>query len=107
MIDPMANLDAGSGPAPGGDSTGGEGNSIYDFPAAQLNIKKMDDVRSFMGIVSGCVAGICGLTGFEGLGALAQAVLFITLSWSVIEFDEPQFFLIQLGKHPMHLCSSL
>jgi len=77
MIDPMANLDAGSGPTPGGDSTGGEGADIFDFPSAQLNIKKMDSVRSFMGIVSGCVAGVCGLTGFQGLGRSKIEFLFL------------------------------
>mmetsp|Transcript_14579 Transcript_14579/g.21521 ORF Transcript_14579/g.21521 Transcript_14579/m.21521 type:complete len:128 (+) Transcript_14579:151-534(+) len=68
MIDPMANLDGGaSSSAAGGDVTGGEGKDIFYLPAMQLNMKKMDNVRSFMGIVSGCVAGICGLTGLEGL----------------------------------------
>ena len=78
MIDPMANLDAGTGPTPGGDSTGGEGSDIFDFPSAQLNIQKMDTVRSFMGIVSGCVAGICGLTGFEGLSTLNRFSFFLS-----------------------------
>ena len=75
MIDPMANLDGGSGMMPGevngvgGDSSvGGDGKNIFDLPSCQLNMKKIDTVRSFMGIVSGCVAGICGLTGLQGLG---------------------------------------
>mmetsp|Transcript_15107 Transcript_15107/g.20201 ORF Transcript_15107/g.20201 Transcript_15107/m.20201 type:complete len:119 (+) Transcript_15107:151-507(+) len=70
MIDPMADL-AASGPSPDGTqtTTGGEGRDVFDMTAAQLNLKKMDTVRSFMGIVSGCVAGVCGLTGLPGLGA--------------------------------------
>lgn len=67
MIDPMANLDSGSGPTPGADATGGEGKDVFDMNAANLNLKKMDTVRSFMGIVSGCVAGVLGLTGLSGL----------------------------------------
>mmetsp|Transcript_4361 Transcript_4361/g.12195 ORF Transcript_4361/g.12195 Transcript_4361/m.12195 type:complete len:89 (-) Transcript_4361:1499-1765(-) len=68
MIDPMADLDSGSAPTPGADSTGGEGKDVFDMQAANLNMKKMDTVRSFMGIVSGCVAGVLGLTGLSGLG---------------------------------------
>eukprot|EP00565_Helicotheca_tamesis_P007036 CAMPEP_0185732998 /NCGR_PEP_ID=MMETSP1171-20130828/18150_1 /TAXON_ID=374046 /ORGANISM="Helicotheca tamensis, Strain CCMP826" /LENGTH=77 /DNA_ID=CAMNT_0028402615 /DNA_START=25 /DNA_END=255 /DNA_ORIENTATION=- len=68
MIDPMADLGA-SGPSPDGTqtTTGGEGRDVFDMTAAQLNLKKMDSIRSFMGIVSGCVAGVCGLTGLPGL----------------------------------------
>jgi len=88
MIDPMANLDAGSGPTPGGDSTGGEGADIFDFPSAQLNIKKMDSVRSFMGIVSGCVAGVCGLTGFQGLVCFLGLHLIVSIALlSKMKFD--------------------
>mmetsp|Transcript_1981 Transcript_1981/g.2473 ORF Transcript_1981/g.2473 Transcript_1981/m.2473 type:complete len:128 (+) Transcript_1981:265-648(+) len=81
MIDPMANLDGGGGgPIPGGDATGGEGRDIFNLPAAQLNKKKMDTVRSFMGIVSGCVAGVCGLTGLEGLVCFFVLHLAVSLS---------------------------
>lgn len=72
MIDPMADLDggvSGAGQVGGDFSTiGGEGKDIFDVPSVQLNMKRMDKVRSFMGIVSGCVAGVLGLTGIEGFG---------------------------------------
>lgn len=77
MIDPMADLDGGvsgagqaGGTGTGGDfsTIGGEGKDIFDVPSVQLNMKRMDKVRSFMGIVSGCVAGVLGLTGIEGFG---------------------------------------
>ncbi|KAL7468474.1 hypothetical protein ACHAXS_008702 [Conticribra weissflogii] len=76
MIDPMANLDPTG--APGGDmmmdsmmgsgGPDGEGSQeVFDMNAYRANLRKMDKIRSFMGIVSGCVAGICGLTGLAGL----------------------------------------
>jgi len=69
MIDPMANLDP---TAPGGnpemDACGDASREVFDMDAYKSNFRKMDKIRSFMGIVSGCVAGICGLTGLGGLG---------------------------------------
>ena len=71
MIDPMANLDMGgtsTGFDGGSSTTEGEGKDLFQVLAAKHNLKKMDEIRSFMGIVSGCFAGMCGLTGLEGLG---------------------------------------
>jgi hypothetical protein len=76
MIDPMANLgNEGFDPNSvigGGESllSGRNQNLIINMNAVHLNNKKIDRVRSLMGIISGCVAGICGLTGFQGLGTL-------------------------------------
>jgi hypothetical protein len=76
MIDPMANLgNEGFDPNSvigGGESllSGRNQNLIIHMNAVHLNNKKIDRVRSLMGIISGCVAGICGLTGFQGLGTL-------------------------------------
>ena len=73
-MDPMANLD-------GGDPTGAAADSssstkdVFDPIALNSNLKRIDKIRSFMGIVSGCVAGICGLTGLQGLGALRCGAL--------------------------------
>ena len=69
----MADIDGGSG---GGaidptnnDGVGGESSQeVFDIHAHRINMKKMDYIRSFMGIVSGCVAGVLGLTGLSGLG---------------------------------------
>jgi hypothetical protein len=63
MIDPMANLDA----VPAADAAADE-KDIIDVPTLRYNMQAIDKVRSVMGIASGCVAGICGLTGYEGLG---------------------------------------
>lgn len=62
MIDPMANLDA----AP--EAVAADEKDIIDVPTLRYNLQNIDRVRSVMGIASGCVAGICGLTGYEGLG---------------------------------------
>jgi hypothetical protein len=64
MIDPMANLDQG---APGA-TDGADEKDIIDFTSLRYNLEGIDRTRSVMGIASGCVAGICGLTGLEGLG---------------------------------------
>ena len=73
MIDPMANIDptapTGGPEMDGGGSGGGDGSQeVFDMNAYRSNLRKMDKIRSFMGIASGCVAGICGLTGLSGLG---------------------------------------
>eukprot|EP00584_Thalassiosira_punctigera_P025562 CAMPEP_0172551142 /NCGR_PEP_ID=MMETSP1067-20121228/36647_1 /TAXON_ID=265564 ORGANISM="Thalassiosira punctigera, Strain Tpunct2005C2" /NCGR_SAMPLE_ID=MMETSP1067 /ASSEMBLY_ACC=CAM_ASM_000444 /LENGTH=117 /DNA_ID=CAMNT_0013338887 /DNA_START=86 /DNA_END=436 /DNA_ORIENTATION=- len=84
MIDPMANIDA----APAGpemDAAGGDGNQeVFDMNAYRSNFRKMDKIRSFMGIASGCVAGICGLTGLAGLACFI--ILHITVNLSLLAF---------------------
>ena len=50
---------------------GADGKEIFDGFAAQGNAIKMDRIRSFMGILSGCVAGILGFTGMLGIGTHA------------------------------------
>lgn len=71
MIDPMANLDptapGGGGPDLNNDSSDPT-REVFDMDAYKSNFRKMDKIRSFMGIASGCVAGVCGLTGLSGLG---------------------------------------
>jgi len=68
MIDPMADIGSGFDPTKSNGSGEGGGTEILNFHALQLNHRKIDYVQSFMGIVSGCVAGICRFTGLEGLG---------------------------------------
>jgi hypothetical protein len=65
----MADIDHASPMAPEMDGAGGDGNQeVFDMNAYRSNFAKMDKIRSFMGIASGCVAGVCGLTGLAGLG---------------------------------------
>ena len=65
MIDPMANLDGGAG-AGAEESTGNE-KDVIDIVSLRVNLQRVEQIRSVMSIASGCVAGICGYTGFEGL----------------------------------------
>ena len=65
MIDPMAGLDSG---VPGAQDT--DEKDVIDITSLRYNMERVDKIRSVMGIASGCVAGICGLTGLEGLGKL-------------------------------------
>lgn len=66
MIDPMANL--GDEGAPGAPTDQDDSKDVFDPLILNLNLKRVDNIRSFMGIISGCFAGICGLTGLEGFG---------------------------------------
>lgn len=51
-----------------GVSNESDAKEVFDPNALNQNMMRIDKVRSFMGIVSGCVAGISGFTGLEGLG---------------------------------------
>jgi hypothetical protein len=46
----------------------GDGRDIFDGFLLQGNMMKVDRIHSFMGIISGCVAGVTGLTGWVGIG---------------------------------------
>mmetsp|Transcript_2927 Transcript_2927/g.6512 ORF Transcript_2927/g.6512 Transcript_2927/m.6512 type:complete len:84 (+) Transcript_2927:196-447(+) len=65
IADPMADL-GGTSQAPGADESNAK--EVFDPVALNMNLQRVDKVRSFMGILAGCVAGICGLTGWDGLG---------------------------------------
>ena len=71
MIDPMANItpQAGAGAAgpQNNQNTVVEAKDVCDFQAMKYNESKMDKIKSFMGIISGCCAGILGLTNGFGL----------------------------------------
>mmetsp|Transcript_25463 Transcript_25463/g.31371 ORF Transcript_25463/g.31371 Transcript_25463/m.31371 type:complete len:126 (+) Transcript_25463:101-478(+) len=64
MIDPMADLTAQSSGQQNGTN---EKDETCDMHAMMYNISKMDKIRSFMGIISGCCSGILGLTNLMGL----------------------------------------
>lgn len=72
MIDPMANLDAG---VPGASQGGGEEKDIIDFMSLRYNLEKIDRMKSVMSIAAGCAAGICGLTGLQGLGTCTIQII--------------------------------
>jgi len=76
-MDPMANLDAGAA-APSADD---DEKDVIDFSTLRLNVQRIDKTKSVMGIASGCVAGILGLTGWEGLVcfAILQSIVLLSL----------------------------
>ena len=43
-------------------------NEIVDPLIVQMNLSRIEHIRSVMGIASGCIAGTLGLTGIEGFG---------------------------------------
>lgn len=68
----MANLSAQPGGLPGQPGAevvpgGEEPTEVFDFFAQQTNMQKMERIRSFMGIISGCCAGILGLINWSGI----------------------------------------
>mmetsp|Transcript_439 Transcript_439/g.575 ORF Transcript_439/g.575 Transcript_439/m.575 type:complete len:127 (-) Transcript_439:169-549(-) len=67
MMDPMANIGPDPSRSGSDDTTGGEGKGIFNLQAQSFNNKKIDEVKTFMGIVNGCFAGICGFQGLQGL----------------------------------------
>jgi EMC6 len=69
MIDPMADLGSSGGDA----ANEADAKDVFDPNALGQNMQRIDKVRSFMGIISGCVAGIFGFTGLEGLGTYTDA----------------------------------
>jgi hypothetical protein len=77
MMDPMADVGAGSSDGSAAAvsldvSTGAhsnlKSNEIVDPLIVQMNLSRIERIRSVMGIASGCIAGIVGLTGMEGFG---------------------------------------
>jgi hypothetical protein len=66
MPDPMADMgDGGSAPADEMHNS----KEIFDPMIMQYNLARIERIQSVMGIASGCIAGIAGFTGIEGLGA--------------------------------------
>lgn len=70
IADPMGDMSAA--PADGAEDTNNTNNSRLQFDplAIQYNMIRIDRIRSIMGIVSGCVVGIAGITGLQGFGML-------------------------------------
>ncbi|GMI08534.1 hypothetical protein TrLO_g15977 [Triparma laevis f. longispina] len=85
-MDPMA----GIGAAPSGNqaSTAGEGRAIFNQQIAMKNIMALSDARTYMGILSGCVAGVVGLTNGQGFLFFLVAHFVVGVALMVkMEFD--------------------
>ena len=76
-MDPLAGLDnANQGPLLTDEK------DVVDINTLRYNLMHIDTTRSVMNITSGCVAGICGFTGWQGLGkrlSLSMLLLFLFL----------------------------
>lgn len=85
MADPMADMGQPQHQQPDADMNNGK--EMINPVLLQLNLAKIDRIRSVMGIAAGCVTGICGYTGFAGLGALplrwSHYVLMLTFAFSL------------------------
>jgi EMC6 len=66
IADPMADLTGEGTPGPAAEM--GSQKEVFNPMVLQVNMQRVDRIRSIMGIASGCVAGILGLTGLRGLG---------------------------------------
>jgi len=64
-MDPMAGIDSNSATDLQQET---DEKGVIDVTSLRYNLERVDKIQSVMGIASGCVAGICGLTGLQGLG---------------------------------------
>jgi len=64
MNDPMAGMGQET-EAPRDDL---DSKEVVDAMILQFNLQRIERIRSVMGIASGCIAGIAGMTGWEGIG---------------------------------------
>ena len=65
MNDPMAGMD--QEPNVNANADGVDSKEVFDPMILQFNLQRIERIRSVMGIASGCIAGIAGLTGWEGI----------------------------------------
>lgn len=90
MMDPMGDVGAGgvdnTAAAASLDAATGayhnlKSNEIVDPLVVQLNLSRIERIRSVMGIASGCIAGILGLTGMEGF--VCFTILHLLVSFAI------------------------
>ncbi|VEU33774.1 unnamed protein product [Pseudo-nitzschia multistriata] len=78
-MDPLAGIGSGALPAP----DASDDKDVFDVTTLRYNLQHVDTVRSVMNIASGCVAGICGLTGWQGLALfLLLHLAVLTIIWA-------------------------
>mmetsp|Transcript_5119 Transcript_5119/g.12229 ORF Transcript_5119/g.12229 Transcript_5119/m.12229 type:complete len:122 (-) Transcript_5119:195-560(-) len=77
-MDPLAGLDnANQGPLLTDEK------DVVDINTLRYNLMHIDTTRSVMNIASGCVAGICGFTGWQGLACfLILHLTVMTIIWA-------------------------
>jgi hypothetical protein len=90
---PNAAMSAGGGGSGDADGDGDHSQEVFDMNAYRANFIKMDKIRSFMGIASGCVAGVCGLTGLSGLGKFCVFYMHLAKKsvYAIEQFEGKEF----------------
>ena len=81
IADPMSDLTGGSQKASSDESNSKE---VGDTMSMQTNMVRIDRIRTVMGITSGCVAGILGLTSLEGFGAYCNRRTFLVAEYTAV-----------------------
>jgi hypothetical protein len=76
IADPMADLTGEGTPGPANENMSSQ-KEVFNPMVLQVNMQRIDRIRSVMGIASGCAAGILGLTGLQGLGKILQRVVLV------------------------------
>ena len=79
MADPMADLGAGAPKADSNNASLTNTKEVSDPLVLGTNLQRIDRIRSVMGIASGIVAGIGGLTGLKGFRKLFGDCVFTCL----------------------------
>ena len=75
IADPMADLTGEGTPGPANEMSSQK--EVFNPMVLQVNMQRVDRIRSIMGIASGCVAGTLGLTGLQGLGKWIATRVFL------------------------------
>ena len=102
MQDPMANLSAD--PAAQVSSDGDNTKQVFDPMAMQMNLQRIDRIRSVMGIAAGCVAGITGLTGLQGFGKILPLPL---IRLGGVGYGSTDVLIFLYFFHSLFLCTPL
>ncbi|GKY95080.1 hypothetical protein MPSEU_000472100 [Mayamaea pseudoterrestris] len=80
IADPMADLTGESVPGSANNDSMNSQKEVFNPMVLQVNLQRIDRIRSVMGIASGCAAGILGLTSFQGLACFIALHLFVLIS---------------------------
>jgi hypothetical protein len=102
IADPMADLTGGSAAQPDANHNGNS-KEVLDPIAMQSNMMRIERIRSVMGIAAGCVAGIGGLTSWEGLSTCSPSKLELAQPWSRLFF----YSSLLTGACTVFVCSLL
>ena len=102
MNDPMAGMGAEATSPTIDDDT--HSKEVFDPMILSFNLQRIERIRSVMGIASGCIAGIAGLTGWEGIGMFVYCIISLYFAVSYCAFFTPcSTPLMSLG-YPLAVC---